>query len=71
MRILLTDGHQRSALAATRSLGRAGIEVYVGETAWKNVKDATIDEMYVAKLHNFLYWDEFSKLKEEVEKLPE
>jgi hypothetical protein len=51
--------------------GNEVIEVYVGETAWKNVKNATIDEMYVAKLHNFLYWDEFSELKEEVEKLPE
>ncbi len=28
-RILITDGEERSALAATRSLGRAGYEVYV------------------------------------------
>ena len=32
MKILLTDGDQRSALAATRSLGRAGFEVIVGST---------------------------------------
>ena len=51
--------------------GNEMIEVYVGETAWKNVKNATIDEMYIAKQHNFVYWNEFSKLKEEVEKLPE
>jgi hypothetical protein len=51
--------------------GNEMIEVYAGETAWKNVKNATIDEMYIAKQHNFVYWSEFSKLKEEVEKLPE
>jgi len=32
MRVLLTDGDQRSALAVTRSLGRAGVEVIVGAT---------------------------------------
>ena len=31
-RVLVTDGGQRSALAATRSLGRAGFQVIVGET---------------------------------------
>src|SRR3954452_13672351 len=31
-RVLITDGNQRSALAATRALGRAGIEITVGET---------------------------------------
>jgi len=51
--------------------GNEMIEVYVGETAWKNVKNATIDEMYAAHLNNFLYRSEFSKLKEEVENLPE
>jgi len=53
------------------SKGNETIEVYVGETAWKNVKNATIDEMYAAHLNNFLYGNEFSKLKEEVENLPE
>jgi predicted ATP-grasp superfamily ATP-dependent carboligase len=31
-RVLVTDGNQRSALAAVRALGRAGIDVIVGET---------------------------------------
>jgi hypothetical protein len=53
------------------SKGNEMIEVYVGETAWKNVKNATIDEMYATNLHHILYWNEFSKLKEEVENLPE
>jgi predicted ATP-grasp superfamily ATP-dependent carboligase len=30
-RVLLTDGDQRSTLAATRALGRAGLAVYVGD----------------------------------------
>jgi len=52
--------------------GNEMIEVYVGETAWKSVKNATIDEMYAENLHKILYYGgEFSKLKEEVEKLPE
>jgi len=33
MRVLLTDGEQRSTLAAVRALGAAGIDVYVAETA--------------------------------------
>jgi len=33
MRILLTDGDQRSTLAAVRALGRAGYEVYVAESS--------------------------------------
>ena len=33
MRILLTDGDQRSTLAAVRALGSAGIEVHVGESS--------------------------------------
>ena len=33
MNILVTDGHQRSALAITRSLGRRGMRVWVGEEA--------------------------------------
>lgn len=33
MKILLTDGDQRSTLAAVRALGRAGMEVYVAETS--------------------------------------
>jgi predicted ATP-grasp superfamily ATP-dependent carboligase len=37
MKILLTDGHQRSALAVTRSIGRAGMEVWVGESEEKNL----------------------------------
>jgi predicted ATP-grasp superfamily ATP-dependent carboligase len=31
-RVLVTDGNQRSALAAVRALGRAGLDVIVGET---------------------------------------
>jgi predicted ATP-grasp superfamily ATP-dependent carboligase len=31
-RVLITDGNQRSALATVRALGRAGIDVVVGET---------------------------------------
>jgi predicted ATP-grasp superfamily ATP-dependent carboligase len=37
MKVLITDGHQRSALAVTRSLGRAGMDVYVGEAERKNL----------------------------------
>jgi predicted ATP-grasp superfamily ATP-dependent carboligase len=33
MRVLVTDGNQRSTLAITRSLGRRGIHVLVGEAA--------------------------------------
>ena len=33
MRVLLTDGDQRSTLAAVRALGSAGIEVHVGESS--------------------------------------
>ncbi len=33
MRVLVTDGNQRSTLAITRSLGRRGISVLVGEAA--------------------------------------
>ena len=36
-RVLITDGHQRSALAATRALGRAGMEVIVGEVDVPNL----------------------------------
>jgi predicted ATP-grasp superfamily ATP-dependent carboligase len=36
-RVLITDGHQRSALAAVRALGRAGIDVIVGETEVPNL----------------------------------
>ena len=31
MNVLVTDGHQRAALAITRSLGRRGMKVWVGE----------------------------------------
>jgi len=31
MNVLVTDGDQRSALAITRSLGRRGVNVIVGE----------------------------------------
>jgi len=41
MRILLTDGNQRSALAVTRSLGRAGMEVLVGEVTAKNLASSS------------------------------
>ncbi len=37
LKVLLTDGGQRSALAATRSLGRAGMQVFVGETYAPNL----------------------------------
>jgi len=33
MRVLVTDGDQRPALAITRSLGRRGVSVLVGEEA--------------------------------------
>src|ERR1700747_142887 len=32
MSVFLTDGEQRSTLAVTRALGRAGVRVTVGET---------------------------------------
>ena len=32
MKVLITDGEQRSALAAVRALGESQVEVYVGET---------------------------------------
>ena len=32
MKILVTDGNQRSTLAVTRSLGMKGIDVIVGES---------------------------------------
>lgn len=37
MKVLLTDGHQRATLAATRALGRSGIEVAVGEMHLPNL----------------------------------
>lgn len=37
MAVLITDGDQRSALAVTRSLGRAGIEVCTGESRIPNL----------------------------------
>ena len=37
MKILLTDGNQRSTLAATRSLGKVGYKVIVGEECFPNL----------------------------------
>ena len=41
MRVLVLDGEQRSALAATRSLGRAGHEVTVGSAARRSLAGAS------------------------------
>lgn len=37
IRVLLTDGDQRSTLAAVRALGRAGAEPFVGETSKRSL----------------------------------
>lgn len=41
MRILVTDGHNRAALAITRSLGRAGHEVIVGERTVRSLAQSS------------------------------
>lgn len=40
-RILVTDGDQRSALAAARSLGRAGHEIFVTSTSGRSITGAS------------------------------
>ena len=41
MRVLVTDGGTRAALAVTRSLGRAGYEVIVGEKGLRTLAQAS------------------------------
>ena len=41
MKILITDGNQRSALAAVRSLGRKGMRVVVGDSSRKSLASAS------------------------------
>ncbi len=41
MQVLVTDGNQRAALAVTRSLGRRGISVVVGETAARSLASSS------------------------------
>jgi predicted ATP-grasp superfamily ATP-dependent carboligase len=41
MRVLVTDGHQRSTLAITRSLGRRGVSVLVGEAAGSSLASSS------------------------------
>jgi predicted ATP-grasp superfamily ATP-dependent carboligase len=41
MKILVTDGNQRATLAVTRSLGRAGMDIIVGETSVRSLSAAS------------------------------
>ena len=41
MRVLVTDGNQRSTLAITRSLGRRGISVLIGEAAERSLASSS------------------------------